>query len=165
MVETLVNISQNKIRAVPGGDVAAVASGKMKKFLGGLNKKRHVMAHEPLRVTLADLQNADTRGRWWMTGAGWRGDPLREHEAKKAAAAAATAKSRKMRTTTESDDEELDLLGQNDNEELLKMARKQGMNTEVRRAIFVTMMTSDVSIYAALSFVVFVVGLAIADDL
>ncbi len=32
--------------------------------------------HEPLRFTLQDLREADTKGRWWLVGAAWGGDPL-----------------------------------------------------------------------------------------
>lgn len=41
MVETLVNVKNNKMRAIPGGEIAAEATQKMKKFLGGLTKKKH----------------------------------------------------------------------------------------------------------------------------
>lgn len=41
MVETLVNVKNNKMRAIPGGEIAAEATQKMKRFLGGLTKKRH----------------------------------------------------------------------------------------------------------------------------
>lgn len=41
MVETLVNVKNNKMRAIPGGEIAAEATQKMKRFLGGLTKKKH----------------------------------------------------------------------------------------------------------------------------
>ncbi len=37
------------------------------------------------------------------------------------------------------------MLGANDVEALVKLARKQGMNTDVRRSVFVIMMSSEVS--------------------
>ena len=47
-----------------------------------------MMSHEPLRVSLEDLRSADTKGRWWLVGTAWGGDPLVEHkqEAKSQAA-------------------------------------------------------------------------------
>lgn len=86
-----------------------------------------VLAYEPLRVSLSDLLSADTRGKWWLVGAGWSGNPLAEREE---AVAAQPKKSIKVK-----EEEEV----------LLEVARKQGMNTDVRRGVFVTLMTSEVS--------------------
>lgn len=145
MIETMVNVSTNKARPVPGGNVAAESTQRMKKFLSGLNKKRHVLAHEPLRVSLADLRNADTRGRWWMVGAGWSGDPLREKQLGLAGSSAKARPEKKAAKADDSDDE-LALDGGQDQAALLALARKQGMNTDVRRSVFVTLLTSDVSL-------------------
>lgn len=85
-----------------------------------------VRTHEPLRVSLEDLHSADTKGKWWLVGAAWAGDPLvdrqEEREREEAAKRSAT--------------------GEN---ELMKLARKQGMNTDIRRSIFVVLMSSEVS--------------------
>jgi tripartite-type tricarboxylate transporter receptor subunit TctC len=42
MIETLTNIKNNKVKNLPGGQgqVAAETTTKMKKFLGGLGRKR-----------------------------------------------------------------------------------------------------------------------------
>ena len=84
------------------------------------------MSHEPLRVSLEDLRSADTKGKWWLVGAGWEGDPLvdRQQGAVRSAEKADSA----------------------DNI-LLKLARKQGMNTDIRRSIFVVLMSSEVGYY------------------
>lgn len=76
-----------------------------------------VLTHEPLRVSLDDLLQSDTRGKWWLVGAGWQGNPLLE-----------------VKPVEKNEDS------------LLEMAREQGMNTDVRRSIFVILMTSEVSI-------------------
>ena len=39
-----------------------------------------VMAHEPLSVSLADLHAVDKRGKWWLVGSAWAGDPLVERQ-------------------------------------------------------------------------------------
>ena len=73
------------------------------------------MTNEPLRVTLNDLLQSDTRGKWWLVGAGWQGNPLLE-----------------VKPVEKQEDS------------ILEMAREQGMNTDVRRSIFVILMTSEV---------------------
>ena len=48
MVETLTNLKNNKLKKTPGGGAAGSAGSeaveRMKKFLGGLNKKKHGMS-------------------------------------------------------------------------------------------------------------------------
>ena len=85
------------------------------------------MSHEPLRVSLEDLRSADTKGKWWLVGAAWGGDPLVEHK-QEAQSQAANAPAP-------------DAPSEN---ALLKLAKKQGMNTDIRRSIFVVLMSSDV---------------------
>jgi nucleolar MIF4G domain-containing protein 1 len=82
-----------------------------------------VVPHEPLRVGLEDFRSAETKGKWWLVGAAWSCDPLVER------------KEDSRRATTEQD---------SDSNALLKLAKKQGMNTDIRRSIFVVLMSSDV---------------------
>jgi nucleolar MIF4G domain-containing protein 1 len=83
------------------------------------------MPHEPLRIGLDDLLSADTRGKWWLVGAAWTGDPLVERQGNL------------KRASTAQDDDTVE-------NALLKLAKKQGMNTDIRRSIFVVLMSSDV---------------------
>ena len=87
-----------------------------------------VMPHDPLRVTLEDLQSSQTRGKWWLIGAAWSGDPLVDEKRKKQGV---------LQAANEAVDEQSQVL--------LKLARKQGMNTEIRRSIFIVLMSSEVS--------------------
>lgn len=89
------------------------------------------MSHEPLRVSLADLHTAESRGKWWLVGAAWSGDPLVDNaSANTEQPSKAPERKEDPVTTTEN--------------ALLKIARQQGMNTDIRRSIFVVMMSSDV---------------------
>ena len=81
------------------------------------------MSHEPLRVSLEDLRSADTKGKWWLVGAAWGGDPLVEHQQEAHNEPAPDAPSENA---------------------LLKLAKKQGMNTDIRRSVFVVLMSSEV---------------------
>lgn len=83
-----------------------------------------VHAHEPLRISLDDLHQADSKGKWWLVGAAWGGDPLVDRQEGREAQPSAPVELENA---------------------LLKLAKKQGMNTDVRRSIFVVLMSSDVS--------------------
>jgi len=88
-----------------------------------------VLAHEPLRVSLEDLHSAETKGKWWLVGAAWNGDPLTEKQGKF---------SNSTGTVQHPDNQP------SESADLAKLARSQGMNTEIRRGIFVVLMSSDV---------------------
>lgn len=145
MIETLSNLKNNKVKKAIGGGAngagAQEAVERLKKFLSGMNKKRHgkstndsrakpktsnyfcaVKPHEPLRVTLEDLRSAENRGKWWLVGSAWNGDPLVEN------------KENPMRNAAVADQ----------GDRLLKLARKQGMNTDIRRSIFIVLMSGEV---------------------
>lgn len=130
MLETIANVKNNKIKhgQTAGGQGDKEMVSKMKKFLNGLSKKRSVRSTEALRVSLDDIHNVETKGKWWLVGASWK-DNLVGTESKYA--------SSKMPEDLKKD--------QSLQEALLKLARKQGMNTDIRRTIFVTIMSSEVS--------------------
>ncbi|KAG6910848.1 hypothetical protein DXG01_007164 [Tephrocybe rancida] len=123
MIETLTNLKNNKSKRNAAQNQGADSVERMKKFLSNLSKNRTVLAHEPLRVSLEDLHSAGTKGKWWLVGAAWGGDPLVDRQAEVKAVKVAEA---------------ADPAG-----DLVKLARKQGMNTDIRRSIFVVLMSSD----------------------
>jgi nucleolar MIF4G domain-containing protein 1 len=88
---------------------------------------------ESLRVSLADLRSSTTKGKWWLVGAAWSGNPLVDKQAEIAA-------------TSASAEREASASGKE--AQLLKLAKKQGMNTDVRRRIFVALMSGEVSFSA-----------------
>lgn len=83
--------------------------------------------HEPLRVSLEDLHSAESKGKWWLVGAAWGGDPLVDRLQESLGADASTKKTESTENV------------------LLKLAKNQGMNTDIRRSIFIVLMSSEVS--------------------
>jgi len=84
------------------------------------------LAHEPLRVTLEDLHSAESKGKWWLVGAAWGGDPLVDRQ-----------QQNQVESSTAPAAEDT----------LIRLARKQGMNSAIRRSIFVVLMSSDVRVF------------------
>ncbi|KAI0038012.1 ARM repeat-containing protein [Auriscalpium vulgare] len=124
MIETLINLKNNKVKRSATQHAGGDAVERMKKFLSGLAKRRHVASNEPLRVSLADLHSSESKGKWWLVGAAWGGDPLVDRQATANRPAAPSA------------DDAVE-------NALLELAKKQGMNTDIRRNIFVVLMSSD----------------------
>ncbi|KAK9766956.1 suppressor of glycerol defect, variant 2 [Basidiobolus ranarum] len=116
MIETMTNLKNNRVKA-SGSNSENVT--RMKKFLNNLSKKRHVFGSEPLGVSLEDIHSIDVKGKWWLVGSSWVGHGEEISEAAK---------------KVQKDEA---------NEQLIELARKQNMNTDVRRSVFIILMTSD----------------------
>ena len=119
MIETIINLKNNRAKGTTATSVVnSEATIRMKKFLGKLGEKNLRSGGEPLRVTLDDIRNVNEKGKWWLIGASWKND-------------------------------ELNLQPEPRNEQtedkLLSLAREQRMNTEIRRAVFIALMGSEVS--------------------
>lgn len=130
MIETLTNLKNNKARK--GNDASIVASEaivRMKKILGTLNT-RQLRASEPLRPSLRDIRDVDKKGKWWLVGASWRHNMVDDAEEQNESA---------QKAAQNIDDDDIDDGITN----YLQLAREQRMNTDVRRAIFVAIMSSE----------------------
>jgi nucleolar MIF4G domain-containing protein 1 len=128
MIETIHDLKNNKMKT--GSAASAVTSEhtiRMKKILGTLNT-RNIKGSEPMRIGLKDIQESDKKGKWWLVGASWSGPG--GDEADHSAVVVPTAGDR--HTVHDS--------GTSD---LSQLAREQRMNTEVRRAIFVAIMSAS----------------------
>ena len=123
MVETINDLKNNKVKApAAGSSVRSEALAQMKRLLGSLRAKRS-QANEPLSVSLQTIRNADKKGMWWLGGP-MRAEAGHEEENDRA-----------------SDDGEV-IEDPSGASALLKLARDQHMNTDVRRDIFVAIMSA-----------------------
>ena len=129
MIEQLTDLKNNKIK--PSTGVAAEAESSLRKYITNLGKKSGHEA-EPLRMSLADLRSADQKGKWWLVGAAWSGNPLLDQK----------ADFQKVGQKGDPNDAGKEAA-------LLKLAKKQGMNTDTRRQIFVAVMGAEDYIDAA----------------
>ncbi|KAF6826638.1 MIF4G domain-containing protein [Colletotrichum musicola] len=141
MIETISDLKNNKLKA--GEQDLAILNEhvtRIRKVLGALDTQK-VKATEPLRVGLGDLENADKTGKWWLIGASWVGPGVREeHERTKQRSVSGGG------DDGEDEEEGGDALV-NDSDDLVthdytKLAREQGMNTDVRRAIFIALVAA-----------------------
>jgi nucleolar MIF4G domain-containing protein 1 len=128
MIETITDLKNNKLRPeLASSGVAGEHVTRMRKVLGTLNN-RNIRASEPLRIGLDDVRNADKRGKWWLVGASWK----EQDKASDMAPVGSTGDVNGRSVTL--DGEESDLLG---------LARQHRMNTVVRRAIFIAIMSAN----------------------
>lgn len=132
MIETINDLKNNRMKAgVAASAIVREHTISTKKQLGTLNT-RNLKGSEPLRIGLADIRDTDKKGKWWLVGASWRSNMAGEAQDR-----------------SNNDDEEAAVANdigdiQDDGDvDLLQLAKEQRMNTEVRRAIFITIMSSS----------------------
>ncbi|KAJ2707871.1 suppressor of glycerol defect [Coemansia sp. IMI 203386] len=129
MVENLTHLKDNRMRNTMAQSADNVA--RLKKFLGNMDKRRSVASAEPINIGIQDIRDIETKGKWWLVGASWVGNQYQgEQQNDKLAAREALRK-----VQNEAGDSEAD--------RLMHLARQQHMNTDVRRSIFVTLLSSE----------------------
>ena len=131
MVETINSLANKGLKTGKAESlINAEHTSRMKIMLGSLSE-RSVRASEPLNITLKDLRESDRRGKWWIVGASYRDDQIQ----KKSVTSQPVLDSHQDRP-------ELGAVG-SENLDLLQLARQLGLNTDIRRSIFVTLVSGE----------------------
>ena len=103
---------------------------RYRKFLGRVKSSSAISNNSTcLRITLQDIRDIPTAGRWWRVGNAWKGNSFLEH----------TRKEEGVDDTSAINESEK---GSKDGDPLLQLAAKLGMNTDLRRSIFCVLMGS-----------------------
>lgn len=116
MLDVLMAIKNNNMSKIPQYDPSHTEHLRkiMKNFI---HKGKSIVK---LNISLEDLLKADERGKWWIVGCAWSGNRNLDEEKK----------------ITEGNKA---MFSQN----ILNLARKQRMNTDIRRNIFCILMTAE----------------------
>ncbi|XP_069816604.1 nucleolar MIF4G domain-containing protein 1 [Dendropsophus ebraccatus] len=119
MLEIMLALKNNDMRKIPGYDPEPVE--KLRKLQRSLVHNSVSGSDTRLRVSLENILEADKVGRWWIVGSSWSGAPMIGQSSSKGSAPAVGKVSAKI----------------------MDLARKQRMNTDIRRNIFCVVMTSE----------------------
>ncbi|WPH00175.1 Hypothetical protein R9X50_00299800 [Acrodontium crateriforme] len=124
MIETINDLKNNRMKTgVAASSMVSEHIVRMKKTLGSMNT-RSIKATQPLSITLADIKDSEKKGKWWLVGASYY-DPAKLVNGKSDA---------KVSAAKHDDDQSTSTNGNSWQE----VARQQGMNTNIRRSIFIT---------------------------
>lgn len=130
MIESIYNIKNNRVKTgIAASTVTSEHTVRMKKILGSLNA-RNIKASEPLRIGLKDIQETDKRGKWWLIGASYK-DEVRDSGEQIINIPSSTTNGGKEARTLDSAAADL-----------IALAKEQCMNTDVRRSIFIAIMSA-----------------------
>ncbi len=153
LIETINDLKNNKTRnnagsTGTGASVNSELATRIRKMLGSLSSRK-LESTEPLRIGLEDIEQSDKQGKWWLVGASWAGRDGSGNNGEQGETARRKKEEREQGgidpAAEESEDDHI--LGSwgaklPDVEELELLAREQGMNTNVRRSIFVTLLSA-----------------------
>lgn len=130
MIETINDLKNNKMKTgIAASAISREHTTRMKKQLGTLNS-RNLKATEPLRVGLKDIKDTEKKGKWWLVGASWRNEPGNDEPTE------GKRESNRQAPELDFDDEDSEV-------DLVQLARENRMNTDIRRAIFVSIMSAS----------------------
>jgi nucleolar MIF4G domain-containing protein 1 len=133
MIEIITDLKNNRMKTgVAASSIASEHLTKMRKILGSLNS-RNIRATEPIRISRTDIHDSAKKGKWWLVGASWKDDPLESARQELSAADAASLPSGTTEPAVEDSEGEPDLVN---------IAKAHRMNTDVRRSIFVAIMSA-----------------------
>ena len=130
LLEVMSDLKNNRLKP----SLLALSHSGLKKNLSNFLNSSVTSASDPLQVTLDDINNIETKGKWWLVGASWKGNM----DSAFTTTSNSTATSGAVSTNIVVEDNILD-----DIPDWSEIARSQRMNTEVRRAIFVSIMSAQ----------------------
>ena len=129
MIETINNLKNNRMKTgVTASTITFEHTTRMKKTLGSLSR-RTIRASEPLRFGLKDLRQTGKRGKWWLVGASYKDDLADDAERIEHMSSVRGKNDRIVSTNDVAAD-------------LIQLAKEQRMNTDIRRSIFVAIMSA-----------------------
>lgn len=129
MIETINNLKNNRMKTgVAASTITSEHTTRMRRTLGSLSQRNN-RASEPLRIGLKDLRQTDKRGKWWLVGASYKDGDADDAERMEQPSAASGMYNRDTNMNGVAAD-------------LIQLAREQRMNTDVRRSIFIAVMSA-----------------------
>ena len=131
MIETINDLKNNRLKAGAAASiVAAEQITRLKKTLATIDVQAKSI--EPLGIGLVDIRSSAKEGKWWLVGASWRNE-----------AQSGVAVSTVVQDTDTANRRESSGVEENVGTNLLLLAKEQRMNTDIRRAIFLNIMSAE----------------------
>ncbi|KAL4775679.1 hypothetical protein BDW60DRAFT_204248 [Aspergillus nidulans var. acristatus] len=132
MIDTITDLKNNRLKSAANSTIASEHITKMRKILGSLNNSRVIRATEPINISRSDVHNSSKKGKWWLVGASWKEDPLESARQELSSLPVANIHQATIVADDDSDAEP----------DYASIAKAHRMNTDVRRSIFVAIMSA-----------------------
>lgn len=131
LIDTITDLKNNRMKNSENENTTLMIN-RLKKQLGSIKSTRNL---EPIKVNLDDIENIEERGKWWLVGSAWKGLDSTEEKVNGVVTA-------EDNINDAMDIEEDDFLDDTD-VNWLELAKQYRMNTDIRRAIFISIMSAQ----------------------
>ena len=140
MIELIDNLKNNKTNKNSlFSQITSEHVVKMRKILSSLNQ-RNLKATEPLGVRLTDIQASEKQGKWWLVGSSWKNDSLnKKNQPAETLRSGSSHESNKKAKSAEQSNS----IDAGEDIDLTALAKSLRLNTDIRRAIFVAIMSAS----------------------
>ncbi|KAG5420973.1 SGD1 [Candida metapsilosis] len=119
LIDTISTLKNNKMKVLNEGNHQL--SIRLKKFLSSINNNK---GGDPIQVSLDDIHNVESRGKWWLVGSAWKGNDAID------------------KPSADSNEFEINDVLDAAEPNWLELAKAQRMNTDIRRAVFISIMSA-----------------------
>ena len=121
LVETITSLKNNKLKI--NNESSHQLAIRLKKFLATINNNKF---NDPIQVSLNDIHSIASKGKWWLVGAAWKGSDGDDKNAE-----------------PDLNRDAINDILDNSEPNWMDLARSQRMNTDIRRAIFISIMSAN----------------------
>ncbi|CUM64076.1 uncharacterized protein PRCAT00001665001 [Priceomyces carsonii] len=118
LIDTISSLKNNKLKTT--NEHTLHLTTRMRKYLSSF--KGHNL-DAPIQVSLDDIRNVDSRGKWWLVGAAWKGQ--------------------EETIVPDVNQSAINDILDSAEPNWMNLARSQRMNTDIRRAIFIAIMSAS----------------------
>jgi nucleolar MIF4G domain-containing protein 1 len=132
MIDMINDLRNNRVKTgLPASVVTSEHTIRMKKILGTLSN-RYIKSSEPLHVCLDNIRESNKKGKWWLIGANSVGKEKHSDDNKNAAVSTSHDAGNRISGGSEGDVSDF-----------IRLSQEQRMNTDIRQAIFITMISAS----------------------
>lgn len=139
LVDTITNLKNNKLKNIESENTTQMLT-RIRKLLARIKGTKSLDA---IKVTLDDIENIEERGKWWLVGSAWKGLGDNKNDNKVDDNSTENSQESEIYGKVEVNYSVVNDVLDSAEPNWLELARLQRMNTDIRRAIFVSIMSAN----------------------
>jgi nucleolar MIF4G domain-containing protein 1 len=131
LIDTITDLKNNRLKNLENENTTSMIN-RIKKQLGSINSSRNLDA---IKVNLDDIESIEERGKWWLVGSAWKGNEVANKESNN--------KIDNIENVNDNLLDDEDQLSSSLDVNWMELAIQCRMNTDIRRAIFISIMSAE----------------------